>query len=71
MNANEQIYQFAMQLMARNPNFANNSQAMHMLEVIRSGNSVEGRKIAENLLTSYGVSKEEGIQQAKSFFHIQ
>lgn len=64
------ISQLAMQMMARNPNLANNPQAMHMLQVIQSGDSMEGQKIAENLLNSYGVSKEQGIQQAKNFFHL-
>lgn len=64
----QQIAQLAMNMMARNPRLANNPQAAHMLQVIQSGDSIEGQKIAENLLNSYGVSKEQGIQQAMQFF---
>lgn len=61
---------FAMQMIQNNPNIANNPQAKHMIEVIQSGNAEEGQKIANNLLQSYGVSKDDALQQAKSFFHL-
>ena len=61
----------AMQMLQNNPNIANNPQAQHMLEVIQSGNSEEGQKIANNLLQTYGVSKDDALKQAKGFFNLQ
>ena len=61
---------FAMQMIQNNPNIANNPQAQHMLEVIQSGNAEEGEKIANNLLQTYGVSKDDALKQAKGFFNL-
>lgn len=55
-------------LMQRNPNVANNPQAQQMLQVIQSGDEEQGRQIAENILKSRGLSKDEGMQQARQFF---
>lgn len=57
-------------LISRNPNIANNPRNQEFLNVIRSGDSVRGQQIAENLCNTYGVSKEEAIMQAKKFFNI-
>ncbi len=65
-----QISQLAMQLLSRNPRLANNPQAQYMLQVIQSGDSVEGQKIAENILQSYGMTKEQGMQQAMQMFGL-
>ena len=61
---------FAMQMIQSNPNIANNPQAQHMIEVIQSGNAEEGQKIANNLLQTYGVSKDDALKQAKGFFNL-
>ena len=62
---------FAMQMIQSNPNITNNPQAKHMIDVIQSGNAEEGQKIANNLLQTYGVSKDEALNQAKGFFNLQ
>lgn len=62
--------QIAMNLLSKNPQIANNPQAKEMISVIQSGDSQKGQQIAENLCNSYGVSKEEAIDQAKQFFKI-
>lgn len=62
--------EFALQMIKNNPQFANNPQAQNYIEVLESGNSQKGEEIANNLLNTYGVSKEDAISQAKSFFHI-
>lgn len=61
---------FAMQMINRNPNIANNPQAQEFMKVIQSGDQVRGRQIAENLCKTYGVSPEEALAQAKDFFRI-
>ena len=65
------ILNLAMTMISNNPQIANNPQAKSMIEVIQSGDAERGRQIAENLCNTYGVSKEDAVKQAKSFFKIQ
>lgn len=46
----------------------NNPQAQEMLNVIQSGNAEQGQRIAENILQSRGMSRDEALQQAHRFF---
>lgn len=59
-----------LRLIKNNPQFANNPQAQNYIQILESGDSKKGEEIANNLLNSYGVSKEEALSQAKSFFRI-
>lgn len=61
---------FALQLLEKNPNIANNPRAKHMVEVIKSGDSSEGEKLAKNLCQTYGVSEQDAVKQAMSFFNL-
>ena len=65
------ILNLAMVMISNNPQIANNPQAKSMIEVIQSGDAERGRQIAENLCNTYGISKEDAVKQAKSFFKIQ
>lgn len=62
---------FAMMLLRQNPNIMNNPQAQHMVSIIQNGDSTQGEQIAENLCKTYGISKEDAIQQAKQFFGMR
>lgn len=62
---------FAMMLLRQNPNIMNNPQAQHMVSIIQNGDSTQGQLIAENLCKTYGISKEDAIQQAKQFFGMR
>lgn len=53
-----------------NPAIADNPQAQSYLDILESGDSKRGEEVANNLLQSYGMSKEEALKQAKSFFRI-
>lgn len=64
------ITNFAMTLLSRNPQIANNPTAKNMIDVIQSGDSKKGQEIAQNLCDTYGVRKEDAINQAKQFFNI-
>lgn len=64
------IRQIAIQMLMRNPNVANNPQMQNYIQVIQSGDNAKGAEIARNICQSYGVTPEEGIQQAKNFFRI-
>lgn len=54
-----------------NPNITNNPQAMHVLDVVRSGNAEEGRRLAQELCQNYGVQMQDAAQQARNFFQFQ
>lgn len=61
---------FALNLLSQSPNVRSNPQMQEMLQIIQSGDSVRGQQIAENLCNTYGVSKENAISDARSFFKI-
>ncbi len=60
----------ALSLLMQNPNVANNPNAQEFIQVIQNGDSVKGEQIAQNLCNTYGMSKEDAIRNAKSFFHL-
>lgn len=53
------------------PSLANNPNARAMIQAVQSGDAEAGERIARNLCQSYGMTPEQAVQQAKSFFHIQ
>ena len=55
---------------ASSPSLSGNPNARAMLEVVQSGDSARGERIANNLLKTYGVSKEDALAQAKRFFNL-
>ena len=62
--------QFLMSQIQQNPNIANNPQAQSYIQIIQSGNQKKGEEVAQNLLKSYGMTKEQGMAQVKRFFHF-
>lgn len=69
MNDN-MLMNFALQQMQRNPNIANTPMGQQFMRVLQSGDQNAGIQMANNILNSAGVSREQGIQQARSMFHI-
>lgn len=62
--------QFALSMLQWNPQLKNNPQAQGLINVIQSGDSEQGERFAENLCKTYGVSKEQALEDARKFFHI-
>lgn len=62
---------FAMQMLQKNPNIANNPNAKQMINVLQNGTDQEREELARNLCSSYGVTPEQAVQQAKGFFNMQ
>lgn len=62
--------QLAMNLINQNPNIASNPQAQELMQIIKSGDSERGEQMANNILNSYGISKEKGLSDAKKFFGL-
>jgi len=56
-------------LINSNPRIQNNPMAQTMIEVIQSGNNVQGEQIAENLCKTYGVTREQATQQAENWLY--
>lgn len=52
------------------PAIANNPQMQSYIEVLESGDSKRGEEIANNLLKTYGMTKEDALAQARAFFRI-
>lgn len=53
-----------------NPNIANNPQALAYIEVLESGDTKRGEELANNLLETYGMTREDALAQAKAFFRM-
>lgn len=64
------VRDMALNILSRNPNIANNPNAQEFINVIKSGDSVKGAQIAQNLCDTYGVSKDDAIKNAKMFFNL-
>lgn len=62
--------QFATNFMNQNRNLPNNPLVQQYASLIQSGDAKRGEEVANNILKSYGITKEEGMQMAKQFFHI-
>ena len=65
------IKDFALGMIMRNPNIANNPNAREFVNVIQSGDSKRGSEIAQNICDTYGISREDAIEQAKRLFNIR
>lgn len=64
------LEQFAIMLLQKNPKIANSPQGQQFLEILKSGDSERGQQMAQNFCNSYGVTPEEGYNQARKFFNI-
>jgi len=64
------LINMAMQMIQRSPNVANNPNAQHMIDIIRSGNAAEGERIADNLCKTYGCTREQAITRARQVFGL-
>lgn len=64
------LEQFAMMLLQKNPKVANSPQGQQFMEILKSGDAQRGQEMAKNFCNSYGVTPEEGYNQARKFFNI-
>lgn len=53
-----------------NPAIADNPQMQAYIDVLESGDSKRGEELANNLLETYGMTKDDALRQAKAFFRI-
>ena len=67
---NNQISNLIGRLLNNNPNVQNNPQAQEFINTLQNGDNKKGEQIANNILKTYGLTKEEALQQAKRFFGL-
>lgn len=60
--------QLIQKLTKLNPNIAKNERAQQYLTTVINNDSQKGEEIANNLLQTYGKSKEEALAEARRFF---
>lgn len=60
----------ALSLISRNPQITNNPNAQQLLQVVQENDSVKGAQIAQNICDSYGITREQAIQEAKRLFGL-
>lgn len=51
-----------------NPEIAAKPMAKELMSILESGNTKAGEELANNLLNSYGATRDNVVQQATSFF---
>lgn len=59
--------QFLQQAIRMNPGLQNNPQAQQYIQVIMNGDAQKGQELARNICGSFGVSPEQGVQQAQQY----
>lgn len=62
------LQQFALGLLSRNPNVQRNPQAQAMIQAIQNNDAQLDENIAKNLCQSYGVDPQTAYQDACRFF---
>lgn len=65
------IMQLIEQQAKKNPGALTTPRGQSLVNVLQSGNEQQGIEAANNILQSMGLSREEGIAQAKAFFGIR
>lgn len=58
------------ELLNQNPGIKNNQNASEMINCILNNDEKRGVEIANNLLNTYGVSKDDALSMAKKRFHL-
>ena len=53
---------FAMQMIQNNPQVMNNPMAKQYLEIIQNGDSAKGQEVANNILKTYGMTKDQAME---------
>lgn len=61
-------FMIAQQMAQQQPDIQKNPRAMEMLQVLLSGDARRGEELANNLLQTYGKTKEQGMQLASQRF---
>lgn len=64
------MMKFALGMLKQNPNVRNNPNAKEMIDCIEKNDASRGEQIANNILNSRGISRNEAMSQARNFFGL-
>lgn len=53
-----------------NPQVKSSPLAQEGLSAIFNNDNKKGEQLANNILSSYGMTREQGVEKAKQFFHL-
>lgn len=67
---NNMLKQFALNMIANNPNVANTPFGRQAINAIQTGDDRRGSELANNFLNSVGMSREQALAQAKGRFNL-
>lgn len=59
------IRSLALQMISQNPRIANNPTAMQMINAIQSNDPKKGEELADSICKTYGLTREQALQQAQ------
>lgn len=59
---------FAMQAIQKNNNIPNTPLNQNMINAIQNGDTAKGEELANNIIQSMGLSRDEALNQARQFF---
>lgn len=60
----------ALSIAKMHPEIAGNPMADEWLQIIQNGDTERGEQVANNLLSNYGMTKDQGIAAALKFFGL-
>lgn len=66
---NMDIFDFANQLLDKNPQVANNPQNQALVQAIRNRNPQEGQRIAQDICRQHGMLPTQALEQIGQFFN--
>ena len=61
---------FAMQMLRNNPQVSNSPMGQSLIQALQSGDQKAGEQLAMNICQSYGLTKEQALQQAMNGFNL-
>lgn len=71
MNNNQNMMNMLInQAVQRDPRLSQNPRAMEIINVLRNHDTARGQEIANNLVSAYNMTPDQGVQTAKSFFGV-
>lgn len=64
------LEEIAMTLLQKNPQVANSPQGQQFMAILKSGDAQKGQQMADNICSSYGVTRDDALNRAKQFFKM-
>lgn len=64
------LMQNLMMAAMNNPQVKSSPLAQEGLSAIFNNDNKKGEQLANNILASYGMTREQGVEKAKQFFHL-